>query len=122
MNNRKRSMRPSKILFGIGTVSFLYLARMVSKRVAQSVSEAGTNKVIGIIDGAVSIIDRTKDELGKIVSEFMDRNEPSKGKIESTTESIEEMARVELSQLKEKITYLEEQLSKIKNCTNEEFS
>ena len=47
---------------------------------------------------------------------------PPKGKIESTAESIEEMARAELSQLKEKITYLEEQLSKIKNCTNEEFS
>ena len=44
------------------------------------------------------------DELGKIVSEFMDRNEPSKGKIRNAAESIEEMARAELSQLKRKIT------------------
>ncbi len=123
MNNRRRSMGSSNILLGIGTLGLLYLARMVSKKGVRNVSRAGTNKVVGIIDGAVSVIDRSKDELGKIVKEFMERNEPSKkGKFESATESIEEMAKAELSQLKEKITYLEEQLSKLKNRTDEEFN
>lgn len=116
-------MRSSNMLLGIGTLGLLYLARMVSKKGVRNVSRAGTNKVVGIIDGAVSVIDRSKDELGKIVKEFMERNEPSKkGKFESATESIEEMAKAELSQLKEKITYLEEQLSKLKNRTDEEFN
>ena len=50
MNNRKRSMRPSKILFGIGTVSF-YTLQEWSQKSCTECFEAGTNKVIGIIDG-----------------------------------------------------------------------
>jgi len=114
--SRRRYMKTSNILLGFGTLALAFLAKMIARKSMQEITVAGGNKIVGIVDGAVDAIDRTKNELNKIVKDFMARNEPStKEKIENAAENIEEMAKAELAQLKEKIAYLEEQLSNIKD-------